>query len=123
MRKILDLGCGRGEKTYNLKIKNPLAEVIGIDIEKENIKKAEERFGNECKFFVAQGEKLPFENSYFDEIYSIEVLEHVINLKKTLEEIDRVLKRKGKLIFTFPNSESEKALLNINPDYFKSFSK
>lgn len=118
--RLLDLGCGRGQGTFEIKKKcGKEYEVFGIDIEKENIKKAKEKYGHECNFISAKGEKIPFDANYFDLIHSIEVLEHVNDLNKTISEVARVLKKGGIFIATFPNAKSEKELVKLNKDYLK----
>ncbi|WP_169754219.1 methyltransferase domain-containing protein [Campylobacter curvus] len=44
---------------------------------------------------VYDGGKIPFEDEYFDIIFSTFVLEHVENLDDTLKEIYRVIKTEG----------------------------
>lgn len=45
---------------------------------------------------------IPFENETFDLIVASQVLEHIPNEKKALEELKRVLKRTGKVILSIP---------------------
>ena len=45
---------------------------------------------------------LSFDNETFDLVFSLDVLEHVPNYKKAFQEINRVLKPGGSLIFTVP---------------------
>jgi len=118
MKKILDIGCGRGNLCNYLSKKNNL--VYGIDISKEDIKKANENKKNENQIFITgNAEKLEFRDNVFDEIYCYEVLEHVEGLNKILEEIKRVLKKDGILKITVPLKESEKILLKYNQEYLK----
>lgn len=115
MKKILDVGCGTGEFLNSLKTKND--QLWGIDISKKNIKKANSLFKNNANFSVSPAEKLNFEDESFDEIYFLEVLEHVDNLYKVIDEIRRVLKKGGKLTISVPLKESEEALIKLNPSY------
>jgi ubiquinone/menaquinone biosynthesis C-methylase UbiE len=118
--RILDLGCGRGSGTIFLKKKfNNKCQVYGVDIDKKNISLARDLYGSDCKFVLAKGEKLPFKNCYFDAVYSREVLEHVVNLDKTLSEIKRILKTNGVFVATFPNKYSEDKLILLNKHYLK----
>ncbi len=118
--RILDLGCGEGSGTFMLKknIGNE-SKVYGIDINKKNISRANKQYGKKCKFVVATGENLPFKKNFFDEVHAREVLEHVANLPKTLSEINRVLKKGGLLVATFPNKKSEEELVKLNKNYLK----
>lgn len=45
---------------------------------------------------------LPFKDASFDTVISFEVLEYVANTEKALDEIGRILKNKGLLIFSVP---------------------
>lgn len=118
--RILDLGCGTGEYANYLARHNKNALVYGIDISKKNISFANKsKFSKKQVFLVCRAEKIPFKSNFFDEIYCLEVLEHVTDLKKTLSEVVRTLKFGGKFIFSVPASESEKKLSILNPDYPK----
>lgn len=114
---ILDIGCGTGYRTYQLS-KTHHNKVIGIDISKENIKLAKQKYP-QLDYKEMNAEKIEFKNNTFDCIYAIDVLEHVDNLETVLKEIGRVLKRKGKLIVIVPGEKSEKWLLQLRPSYFK----
>lgn len=118
MLKILDIGCGKGENCIELGRKNNHSKIFGVDISKENIDEARRRnLLSNVEFLQGRGEKLSFNNNVFDEIYLLEVLEHVDNPKKTLQECSRVLKENGKLIITVPYPKSELILEKENKKY------
>lgn len=97
--KVLDLGCGSGRDSIFLA--NQRFEVWGIDISKEAIRKAKEKFQSEnLHFLVAEAENLPFTDEFFDVIYSGWVLQS-IPLKKAYSEILRVLKKEGIAFLAF----------------------
>ena len=109
---FLDVGCGAGYAM--MRAKNELnCSVIGIDPNPGNhgvgryIKQLVENV--EIKKGVA--ENLPFENNSFSNIYSSHVLEHVKDEKRTLAEINRVLKIDGIAVIGMPTSTM--ALLNL----------
>jgi SAM-dependent methyltransferase len=54
---------------------------------------------------VRQGfaESIPYENEYFDIVYSSNVLEHVKDLSRAFEESIRVVKRGGFIVAVIPN--------------------
>lgn len=54
----------------------------------------------------AKGESLPYKNESFDYVVSFQVLEHVEDPKKVLDESLRVLKPNGFIYFIFPNYNS-----------------
>ena len=70
--RILDLGCGSGELT--LKLFSFFKEIVGIDPFEDYIKSAEKiKKSFEAKnviFKVADGKYLPFEDGYFDIVFS-----------------------------------------------------
>lgn len=117
MKRILDIGCGQGERTdYLSKIKGNL--VWGIDVDKKNIEICKKN-NKKVQYFVGTAEKLDFKGDYFDEIYLNEVLEHVQNVIRTLKNIRKVLKPKAKLFLSVPLKESEAGLKKMNPSYPK----
>jgi len=103
---ILDLGCGQGEYLKGHYPKDSL--VVGCDVEYLAL---QNRIGN---FNPVQGsaEKTPFKEESFDVILFSEVLEHLPNPDKALDEIGRIIKHKGSLIISTPlkNSIYEKQM-------------
>lgn len=86
----------------------PNAEIIGIDIEKSRIKRAQDnlkQFQN-ITFTTGNATKLKFKSSYFDCIVIHHVIEHIPDDKKVMRECARVLKRGGYLIIGIPNEGS-----------------
>ena len=96
--KVLDLGCGSGELT--LKLSPFFSKIIGVDPFKDYIKTAQKQ-NKEANiknviFQVADGENLPFENEYFDIIFSSRgPLSANIDFMK---ESFRVLKKGGLMV-------------------------
>lgn len=98
-KKILDYCCGQGlNSVFFSKIG---AEVTGIDISKESIDIATKRFKKHnlknYAFFQMDAHSLNFEDNYFDIIVCYKSLLY-LNLDKAFEEMNRVLKKDGKLI-------------------------
>lgn len=101
--RVLDFGCGNGWLSIWL-AKNG-AEVHGIDISAELVKKAsewaqEEKPGS-VSFSEMAAENLTFPNGYFDLILGSAILHHT-DLGPTLEHIKRTLKSGGRAIFIEP---------------------
>jgi len=65
------------------------------------------RFLKQCHrrghYLVADAMNLPFKTGIFSHVICSEVLEHLKNDRKALEEISRVTKSFGKIILTFPH--------------------
>ncbi len=90
---VLDLGCGKGESiNYFTKLNNKI-EWYGVDIEKSP--EVLSRTGSSERFITFDGINIPFEDNYFDLIFSKQVFEHVKNPRELLAEVSRVLKPGG----------------------------
>lgn len=94
--KILDLGCGNGSMVKPIQ---KWGQYFGLDCESD--------FARNCALknvpvFIGDACALPFENEYFDVVTILDLLEHVDNDKKVLDECYRVLKLGGKLIVFIP---------------------
>lgn len=85
--KVLDVGCGA--KPYFPFFKEKAEMYIGVDM--DSTLNAD---------IVCVAENLPFKDENFDAIISTQVLEHVDDPKKVIEELHRVLRRGGLLILS-----------------------
>jgi len=103
-KRILDVGCGNG--TTVLKIAEqvgPNGKAVGIDFSTEGIAEAKKKaaklgLDKVTEFRVADAEKLPFKDNYFDAVISECVVCLAPNKQKVLAEKTRVLKPGGKIV-------------------------
>ena len=105
-RKVLEVGCGRGDFAIWLADKYPQAEVWGVDFSEVAIATAERRAesrGSHARFRVDDSEALSFADRSFDYVISCECMEHVLHPLKMASEIHRVLRPEGKFILTTEN--------------------
>lgn len=95
--RILDLGCGTGELTYQ--ISNLSKEVVGIDKSEEMINSARENFVD-INFEVGTAENLNFTKK-FDVVFSNATLHWVKNYQDAIQSIYRSLVPGGKFVAEF----------------------
>ncbi len=109
--KVLDVGCGKGYLLYEFTQVLPGAEVAGIDISEWAVGDAKE----EVKPFLQIGNaiSLPYEDNYFDYVVSITTLHNLYNydLRKALQEIERVGKQKHVIVESYRNEREKVNLL------------
>lgn len=107
--KVLDLGCGAGYGSFELK-KLGAKSVVGIDNDSKAIEYAISKFKIEnLKFKIDNATNLSFPDSTFDIVVSFEVIEHIKDYRKYLKEVFRVLKKGGYFIFSTPNAKGIRA--------------
>lgn len=103
-KEVLDVACGEGYGS-NL-LSGTASKVIGMDIDKAVIEKADIKYGNnKLSYITGSVAELPFEEDTFDVIVSFETIEHIKSelQEKFLKEAHRVLKKDGVLIISTPN--------------------
>mgnify|MGYP001211355560 FL=1 len=101
--EILDYGCGIGPSIKKVIDFNP-KKITGIDISEVSIQKAKEEtknFGSKVTLIVDNCEKTKFEDNQFDIVYGLGILHH-LNFSRCLNEIYRILKPNGALLFIEP---------------------
>jgi len=99
--KILEVGCGAGHILEKIKA----GSLYGIDISEIQIERTKKRLGNKVELKKAPGEKIPYEDKFFDKVLCSEVIEHVLDPREVLREISRVMKDDGILSLSIPNED------------------
>lgn len=101
--KVLDNGCGRGD--FLKAFEKRKMDVSGCDGAKELFRdevlndNKESFYGN----IDLESGKLPFEDNYFDVVFSKSVIEHIHKPENFLKECLRVLKPHGTVIMMSPD--------------------
>jgi ubiquinone/menaquinone biosynthesis C-methylase UbiE len=98
----LELGCGTGFFTLNLKLAGVLGECAVTDLSPGMIEVATRnarQLGFEVDGRVADAERLPFAEASFDLVVGHAVLHHIPDLDQAFAEILRVLKPGGRFVF------------------------
>lgn len=104
--RILDLGCGTGRHVVYL---SKLGfDVYGFDVSQKALSMTNDWLNEEnlkaniCMHRMEH--PFPYEDTFFDAVVSTQVIHHSVmkNIRKTIKEIERVLKPGGILFVTFP---------------------
>jgi 2-polyprenyl-3-methyl-5-hydroxy-6-metoxy-1,4-benzoquinol methylase len=101
-RTVLDLGCGSGQNLIALASRG--ANVLGVDISPHLIRLAQQRLDNAGKVAslrVATAYDTGVPEESIDVVFAIAVLHH-LELPVVREEIRRMLRKNGRLIFSEP---------------------
>ncbi len=101
--KVLDIGCGIGGPARTL-VDEFDCQVTGLDLTEEYIKVAKmlsERVGLADKLTFTHGSALemPYDDSVFDLVWMQHVTMNIENKRALFDEIQRVLKPEGRLVF------------------------
>ncbi len=106
-KQILEVGCGAGKFIFSLADEFPDAHFTGIDISNSAILKASQNNRrNNIHFSVADAQQMNFDEGSFDAIIVLDVLEHVNDPEKVIQDCYRFLKPGG-VIHTFIPCEAQ----------------
>ena len=117
-RKILDIGCCRGESLRRLKEHDKDLDLYGVDLR-------DEKTYNDIVFKTCNLEShpIPFKDNTFDFVYSKSVLEHVFNTENFIKEAYRVLKPGGIFIGLTPDWGSQREFFWDDYTHVKPFTR
>lgn len=99
--KALDLGCGTGN--YTLELRRRGFDVIGLDASEGMLKVARSK-GLTC--VRGDAHRLPFPDTSFDLVLSVTMFEFIHEPEKVVSEIYRVLKPGGEVVIGTMNDRS-----------------
>jgi ubiquinone/menaquinone biosynthesis C-methylase UbiE len=91
-RRTLDLGCGEGRLTRELRARG---HDVGVDASATLVTAARETEGGQ--FLVADAANLPIDDDSFDLVVAYNVLMDLDDLQRSLTEVARVLRPSGRL--------------------------
>lgn len=94
---ILDIGCGTGSLLKELSHMYPMAELNGLDISSEMLKRAR-LAAPSAKFVKSDVHELPYEDNSMDLVLCTASFHHYQNNEKVMSEIYRILKPNGRVI-------------------------
>ncbi|MGC6512536.1 MAG: class I SAM-dependent methyltransferase [Parvibaculales bacterium] len=124
--KVLDLGCGEGRHCHAV-YHEAKCHVIGLDLGFADVRKTRDGFAaapvlapaETQRFHVLVGNalSLPFPDHSMDRVICSEVLEHIPDYLRVIEEIDRVVKPDGVIGISVPRRWPEKICWWLSADY------
>ena len=94
----MDIGCGYGEFINQVKARKKFAVDLAPEYKKY--------LNKNVQFFSGSGSKIPqIKSNSIDEIFISNVFEHISRkeILRTIQEMKRVLKKKGKVLILQPN--------------------
>ncbi|HEX5324769.1 MAG TPA: methyltransferase domain-containing protein [Capsulimonadaceae bacterium] len=102
VQRVIDLGCAKGHDLLQLGEKLPGAKrLVGLDISEKAVEAARlaARGGERFEFLAGDAELgLPFDDGAFDLVYSLNLLECVVDRQAMIRETHRVLGAGGQVI-------------------------
>lgn len=110
IKKVLDVGCGKG--VLGAKLKERQIEVVGIEKNKEFYMLAKDRLN---QVFLADVENfnLPYPKGYFDCLLYADILEHLTDPLVTLKNHANYLRDKGYIVASIPNIRYYKVIIRL----------
>ena len=108
--RILEIGYGGGSTIKNLLALNKNLEIHSIDISKESYRTAQRVHSDSIRkgsvqLKIGNVENMPYQNNYFDRIFAIQTHIFWKDIKKSFQEVYRVMSSNSTLIIA---SEKEK---------------
>lgn len=111
-QRVLDMGCGWG--VWSVALMETGVKMVAVDLPNEDFFEAHKsaRINNlSIDFLLADGQALPFREDVFDGIIMLDVLEHIPNDVKAIQESKRVIKEDGAVVGTVPTIEKDKIII------------
>ncbi len=117
---VLDLGCGDGRHARALSERDGVY-VVGLDLRFANLAAARARMADvaagRAGLCAGDALMLPFADGAFDAVVCAEVLEHLPEYRRALDEIDRVLKIGGDFAISVPRYGPEQVCWALSRAY------
>jgi len=108
---VLDIGTGIGIPLLSFVKSLGISNVVSIDVDRTLLSEVKEMCKREgvhtqCSFMRCDARYLPFNDDNFSLITCLDVLEHIKDLERAVEELYRVLNHSGVLIVGYPTDNA-----------------
>jgi SAM-dependent methyltransferase len=118
----LDLACGSGYGTDRLS-RLPGVRAFGADIDLPSLHACRVDYPNHgVNFLAASGPRLPFSKGFFQNIVTLETIEHIEDDRGYLRELLRTLRPDGVCILSTPNCAYSQRQNIVNPYHVREYS-
>jgi SAM-dependent methyltransferase len=106
--RLIDVGCGTGHFLLALQKRfgDAAGALFGMDFSRVAISRARAHISG-AEFVEADIYAIPYPNSYFDVVTSIETMEHLKKPQLALSELVRICKPNGRLVITVPDGTDD----------------
>lgn len=99
----LEIGCGLGRGARLIVDKMGFKNVVAFDLEEILVRHARfltpKRLNNEIDFYVGDAQDIPFPDGSFDAVINFGIIHHVLDWRKCVREISRMLRPDGFFYF------------------------
>ncbi len=114
---VLEIGCGSG--LFTEKMAHTGAKTVAIDLSLIDLLELGRKKENTELFFeVADAHNLKYATNSFDIVVGSSILHH-LEVDKAIDEVCRVLKPGGKMIFAEPNMLNPQIMIQKNVPFIK----
>ena len=124
--RVLDLGCGGGRHAFEVYRRG--ADVVAFDLDPAELAPVTGMFGamrtageanQEAGATAISGDAtaMPFGDGMFDRVIAAEVLEHVLDDQRAMNELARVLRPGGLAAITVPSFLPERVCWALSTEY------
>ncbi len=102
--KVLEVGSGRGQAAQIIHDEYTADKYVGLDASKNNTEAAKKlnsqllESEKTYKYIVGKAENLPFDNTSFSRILSVEAPKNFYPFERFINESERVLRQNGKIV-------------------------
>lgn len=108
---LLDIGCGSGE-LLKCASREGVNDIHGVDQDASYLAELDQ-IGINLQQLDIEAEPLPYADQYFEAVTCLEVLEHLYDPLRLVQEVARVLKPGGIAVISVPNPYAIIARLHV----------